>query len=161
MRKRGRVVVVGSSNTDLITHGERLPRPGETVLHEKFFKAAGGKGANQAVAAARCGAEVVFLGAVGSDAFGREARAGLKAEGISVRFLVTRRDVPSGVALILVDRKGENMIAVAPGANAQLRPKHIRAARGELQRAKVVLASLGVPCRLCTKRSRSPGAPVP
>src|SRR5687767_3951620 len=116
-----RVVVVGSSNTDLVLICPRLPRPGETVLGGEFERFSGGKGANQAVAAARAGANVTFIGAHGSDDFGRAAKAGLRAEGINIRYFRERRGVPSGVALILVGgRKRENLIAVARSANDTL-----------------------------------------
>ena len=114
-----RVVVVGSINVDLVVVGERLPAAGETVAGGRFASYGGGKSANQAVAAARLGADVVFVGAVGRDAMGDEAEAELRAEGIDVSGLA-RLDEPTGVALIVVDAAGENQIAVASGANAAL-----------------------------------------
>ncbi|MDA0172216.1 ribokinase [Solirubrobacter taibaiensis] len=112
-----RVVVVGSINVDLVVVSERLPAAGETVAGGRFASYGGGKSANQAVAAARLGADVVFVGAVGRDAMGDEAEAELRAEGIDVSGLA-RLDEPTGVALIVVDAAGENQIAVASGANA-------------------------------------------
>lgn len=113
----GRVVVVGSINVDLVVVTPRLPRSGETVLGGAFARHLGGKGANQAVAAARAGALVTFIGAVGRDADGDESVAALEAEGIDVS-RIRRVDAPTGVALIAVAPSGENQIVVAPGANA-------------------------------------------
>ena len=134
-----RVVVVGSSNTDLITYGKRLPKPGETVLHERFLLVPGGKGANQAVAASRAGADVVFVGAVGDDTFGAAALESLRAEGIDCDLVRRVARTPSGTALILVDADGENMIAVAPGANERLSAAHISGAADAIAAADVVL----------------------
>jgi ribokinase len=114
---RPRLTVVGSINLDLVAHCERLPRPGETVTGAAFARYPGGKGANQAVAAARLGAEVVLVGAVGEDSFAEEALAGLDDDGVHLE--VDRRGA-TGVALILVDADGETEIVVAPGANAEL-----------------------------------------
>jgi ribokinase len=124
----GRVIVVGSVNVDLVVTAERLPGPGETVIGGRFARHHGGKGGNQAVAAARLGARTSFVGAVGDDAFGGEARAALEAEGIDVDGLVTLSGQPTGVALVLVDAAGENSIAVAAGANAALSSVQVRAA---------------------------------
>jgi ribokinase len=116
-----RVIVVGSVNIDLVARADRLPAPGETVTGAVFSRHHGGKGGNQAVAAARLGASTAFVGAVGSDEFGADARAALSAEGIDVRGLITS-DGPTGVALVLVDADGENLISVASGANGALTP---------------------------------------
>ncbi len=124
----GRVIVVGSVNVDLVAVVDHLPAPGETVIGGRFERHHGGKGGNQAVAAARLGASVAFVGAVGGDAFGSEARAALEAEGIDLSGLSTLADAATGVALILVDRDGENSIAVAGGANAALTSVQVRAA---------------------------------
>jgi ribokinase len=129
----GRVIVVGSVNVDLVVSADRLPAPGETVTGGTYARHHGGKGANQAVAAARLGADTVFVGAVGDDAFGTDARAALTAEGIDLSELIARSDVPTGVALIVVDRAGENLIAVASGANGSLRPGDARLALERLQ----------------------------
>src|SRR3954471_20783815 len=117
MQRVGRVIVVGSVNIDLVVSGVRLPGPGETVLGGTFHRFHGGKGGNQAVAAARLGARVSFVGAVGDDAFGDEAREALAREGIDVSTLTRIADEATGVALILVDTSGENLISVASGAN--------------------------------------------
>ena len=137
----GRVIVVGSVNADLVVTTERLPAPGETVIGGRFARHQGGKGGNQAVAAARLGASTWFVGAVGDDDFGVEARAALVAEGVDVGGLVTLPGEPTGVALILVGEAGENCIAVASGANAALTSVQVRAAlkRLELMRDDVVL----------------------
>ena len=129
----GRVIVVGSLNVDLVVTGERLPGPGETVTGGRFERFNGGKGGNQAVAAARLGAETWFIGAVGDDEFGRAARAALEQEGIRTDFLVTLDDEATGIALILVDGQGENLISVAGGANMKLTSAHLGAALGAIR----------------------------
>ena len=121
MPPAGRVLVVGSINTDLVAYVERLPEPGETVGGARFAETAGGKGANQAVAAARAGASCVLHGAVGDDAYGRARIADLTAAGVGVGHVAVLPDERSGVALIYVDARGENQIAVAPGANGAFR----------------------------------------
>jgi ribokinase len=141
-----RVVVVGSSNTDLVIHAPRLPQPGETILGGEFRQYAGGKGANQAVAAARAGAEVTFIGAHGDDAFGAAAKRALRAEGINVRYFCAKPSASSGVALILVGGRGkENLIAVARSANDELSPADIAAAEPAIRRADIVVAQLEIP----------------
>lgn len=119
------VYVVGSINTDLVVYVERLPAPGETLLGERFSQFAGGKGANQAVAAARAGARTAFYGAVGDDAYGRAGRASLEQAGVAAGGLLTLPEHPSGVALIVVDGHGENQIVVASGANLQFGAERI------------------------------------
>ena len=128
----GRVLVVGSMNVDLVARVPRLPGAGETVGGGTFEQHHGGKGANQAVAARRLGASVEFVGAVGTDAFGGVAAEALAAEGIGTGELRRRPDVPTGVALITVDSRGENMIAVAPGANASVTPAEVEASLARL-----------------------------
>lgn len=139
------IVVVGSSNTDMIVKAERIPRPGETVLGGTFAMAPGGKGANQAVAAARAGGHVIFIGRVGRDSFGEAAVAGLAADGIDVTHLAKDAARPSGVALIAVDAAGENSIAVASGANAAVSPLDVRKASWAFASARLVLLQLEVP----------------
>lgn len=139
------VLVIGSSNTDLVAQTPRLPQPGETLLGGSFFMAPGGKGANQAVAAARAGANVTFLARVGQDDFGEQALNGLKAENIDTSHILTDPDLPSGVALILVDEKGENSIVVASGANAALSPVQLDAAENAFQNADICLLQLETP----------------
>ncbi len=118
-----KLTVVGSINLDLVVCAAALPRPGETVTGATFSRGPGGKGANQAVAAARLGAEVRMVGAVGSDAFAGEALVGLREAGVRDRWLP--KDAPTGIALITVDEVGETTIVVAPGANAELRPEEL------------------------------------
>jgi ribokinase len=120
-----RVIVVGSVNIDLVITVGALPAPGETVIGGHFARHHGGKGGNQAVAAARLGARTSFVGAVGDDDFGRSARSALEADGVDVGELRTLSDSPTGVAFILVDANGENSIAVASGANSALTPEHV------------------------------------
>ena len=141
------MIVVGSVNIDLVVTTERLPGPGETVTGGRFARHHGGKGGNQAVAAARLGAETAFVGAIGGDAFGSEARTALEAEGIDLRGLVTLDREVTGVALILVDAGGENLIAVAGGANAALTPVHVREALRILNpgRGDVILVGHEIP----------------
>jgi ribokinase len=147
MAMSGRVVVVASVNVDLVVTVERLPLPGETVTGGRFARHHGGKGGNQAVAAARLGAATAFVGAVGDDPFGGEARMALEAEGIDLRGLVTLPAEATGVALILVEAGGENSIAVAGGANGALTPELVgRALRAlELQPDDVVLVGHEIP----------------
>lgn len=141
------MIVVGSVNVDLVVAVERLPGPGETVTGGRFTRHHGGKGGNQAVAAARLGAATAFVGAVGDDAFGIEARAALEAEGIDLGGLVTLEGEATGVALITVDASGENTIAVAGGANAALTPEHVGRALRDLNPARgdVVLVGHEIP----------------
>jgi len=121
----GRIIVVGSVNIDLVVRGGRLPAPGQTVVGGTFERHHGGKGGNQATAAARLGRTVLFVGAVGDDALGEEARNALASERIDVSSLATVAGAATGVALILVDRRGENLISVASGANAFVAPEAI------------------------------------
>jgi ribokinase len=142
-----RIIVVGSVNTDLVIRVPRLPRPGETVLGGEFFQAAGGKGANQAVAAARLAREpVAFFAAVGDDAFGRQSLENLRRENLNLDAVKVVCATSSGVAQIVVDAHGENAIAVASGANAALVPADIDALPAELfSSASVFLTCLETP----------------
>jgi ribokinase len=140
-----RVLVVGSSNTDLVVYCQRLPKPGETVLGGEFKMFGGGKGANQAVAAVRAGGDVTFLGAYGADSFGDAARERLTKEGIRVDHFQRVTDAPSGVALILVDGvTRDNLIAVAKSANESVDPAMISAARSAFEAADVVISQLEI-----------------
>lgn len=136
---------MGSCNTDMVINMERLPLPGETLLGGKFFMNPGGKGANQAVAAARLGGKVLFIAKVGNDPFGVRAVDQYKAEGINTKHVVVDKEHPSGVALILVDAHGENSIAVASGANAHLMPQDIDNARGAIEDGDILLMQLETP----------------
>ncbi|HEX7449807.1 MAG TPA: ribokinase [Pirellulales bacterium] len=142
-----RVIVVGSVNTDLVIRAARLPRPGETVLGGEFYESAGGKGANQAVAAARVARQpVLFVAAVGDDAYGRRALENLSQENLDARWVKTVRGAASGVALIIVGHDGENAIAVASGANDALTPGDIdRIGDDAMASAGVWLTSLEIP----------------
>ena len=137
------VVVVGSANMDLVARVVRLPHPGETVSAHNYFEACGGKGANQAIAAARAGARTAFIGAVGGDAAGDTLRAAFVHDAVDVSLLATVRE-PTGRALIGVSDDAENLIIVVPGANHALSVDHIDAAAALLANAKVVLVQLEV-----------------
>ena len=155
---RGRVVVVGSVNIDLVAAGGRMPRPGETVTMERFAEVHGGKGGNQASAAAALGARVHFVGAVGSDHWGDAARADLTGRGIDVSGLATV-DGPTGVAIILVDDGGENSIAIVPGANAAVSPAAVEAALAAIDADDAVLvACLEIPLESVVAAARAAAA---
>jgi len=139
------IVVVGSSNTDMIIRVPRIPRAGETLLGGEFFSAAGGKGANQAVGAARAGGKVAFIARVGRDAFGDQAIAGLRRDGVDVRYVFRDKRAASGVALIFVAKDGENSIAVAGGANAKLSPADVKKASSVIGSAELLVAQLETP----------------
>lgn len=142
---RPSVIVVGSANSDLVVRVPRLPRPGETVTGGEFRIVAGGKGANQAVAASRAGARSTFIACIGGDDIGDAAVAGLRREKIDTRFVVRNERVPSGIALIMVDARGENLIGVARGSNDELLPRHIDAARPAIRGARCLLVQLEIP----------------
>lgn len=140
-----KIVVVGSANTDMVVRVNEIPELGETVLGGDFVTAQGGKGANQAVAAARLGAEVTFVTRLGSDDFGKRSFSAYQAEGIHTQYIAWDPVAPSGVALILVNKQGENIIAVAPGANGNLSPTDVQAAEIAFETADVILVQLEVP----------------
>lgn len=140
-----RILVVGSANIDLVTRVPHCPRPGETLLGRDFATVLGGKGANQAVAAARLGGQVSFAGCVGDDAFGGLQRAGLAAEGIDLTYLRTDPTQPTGTAVILVAEEGQNAIVVTPGANFAWTPADAAALDPAIAAADVVLLQLEVP----------------
>jgi ribokinase len=139
------LLVVGSSNTDMIIKLDRIPRPGETLLGGEFVTAAGGKGANQAVGAARAGGAVTFIARVGQDMFGEQAVAGFVRDRINVDFVFRDKTAPSGVALIFVAKDGENSIAVASGANGRLSPADVKKARRAFAGAAVLVMQLETP----------------
>ena len=143
--KTGKILVVGSTNTDMVVKTDHLPRPGETVLGGTFLMNPGGKGANQAVAAARLGAEVTFVCKTGNDLFGVTTRQQLAEEGIDTSFVFTDPHEPSGVALIAVDNRAENTIVVASGANANLLPLDINKALTAIDACDLVLMQLETP----------------
>jgi ribokinase len=140
-----KILIAGSSNTDMVIKTHNFPAPGETILGGRFLMNAGGKGANQAVAAARLGGRVTFVGKIGDDIFGKQAVQQLEDEGINVDFVTVDPENPSGVALITVDKKGENSIVVAPGSNGTLSPADFDKAIAELQDSEFVLMQLEIP----------------
>ncbi|MBN3809679.1 ribokinase [Paraburkholderia sp. Ac-20347] len=155
-----RVVVVGSINMDMVVATETFPRLGETLFGTRFSTHPGGKGANQAVAAARLGADVTMIGCVGDDAFGNEMKATLAREGVDIRHVSTGREA-TGIASITVSG-GDNAIIVVPGANHELTPAHIDAASDAFAQADVVLAQLEVPMATvihAARRAREHGKP--
>ncbi|MDQ7820345.1 MAG: ribokinase [Armatimonadota bacterium] len=171
-----RIAVVGSANMDLVVTAPRLPQVGETVIGGTFATFPGGKGANQAVAAARLGASVAMVGRVGADAFGRALRDGLAAEGVDVRHLREDPQASTGVALITVDQAGRNTIVVASGANMRVSADDVEAARDVLAASQVVLLQLEVPvpvvlhaarlaseagCRVILDPAPAPADPLP
>jgi ribokinase len=143
--RQASVVVVGSSNTDMVVRSKHLPSPGETVLGGEFSQFPGGKGANQAVAAARAGARVTFIGRVGDDPLGHAAIRNLEKAGVITDAIHRDKETPSAVALILVDERGENLISAAPGANARLSTDDIDRSLGIIRSADVVLLQLEIP----------------
>ena len=168
------ILVVGSSNIDLVASVDRLPSRGETVLGYRFAQSFGGKGANQAVAAARAGAEVAFLSKLGADANGRLIEQHLAAQGLSRPILLRDAEFPTGVAMILVDHSGENQIAVVPGSNGRLTPADLRQHRELIAGARVLLLQMEIPretvfealrlgreCGLTTLLNPAPAAPLP
>ncbi|CAA9267791.1 MAG: Ribokinase [uncultured Adhaeribacter sp.] len=141
----GKIVVIGSTNTDMVIKSTKLPAPGETLLGGEFFLNLGGKGANQAVAAARLGGQVTFITKVGNDSFGTQAREQFTQEGIRTDFVITDYENASGVALITVNAQGENTIVVAAGANGTLTETDFAAAADEITGAKIILMQLEIP----------------
>jgi ribokinase len=145
MRNRPRVTVLGSLNMDISVTVPRLPEPGATVLGSAARFTPGGKGANQAVAAARLGAGVRMVGCVGDDDFGRRLLAALREEGVDHRDVRVTADAPTGLAMISVDHDGENMITVAPGANHEVAGEQVAAATGHDDGILVICAEIPVP----------------
>lgn len=145
MAMQANVVVVGSLNMDLVTRAERLPQAGETLAGESFATVPGGKGANQAVAAARLGAQVAMIGCVGADAYGAQLRQALLDEGIDCQGVSTAAGVSSGVALIVVDASSQNAIVIVAGGNGQLLPASVQRFDALLQAADVIICQLEVP----------------
>lgn len=139
-----KIVVVGSYNTDLVSYMQRMPRPGETVHGDRFMTGAGGKGSNQAVAAARLGADVTFIGRLGKDVFADLAYEIWQAEGVNSDYVAQDEESATGVAPIFVDSAGENMIVVVLGANSRVQKRDIDAARGRIAAADVLLAQLEI-----------------
>ncbi|MFN3850762.1 MAG: ribokinase [Spirosomataceae bacterium] len=140
-----KIIVVGSSNTDMVIKAKKLPAPGETVIGGDFLMNAGGKGANQAVTAARLNCKTIFVCKIGNDIFGKQALQQFEQEGIQTDYVFTDSEHPSGVALINVDAKGENCITVAPGANAHLSTKDIDKAAAVFEKDDILLLQLETP----------------
>lgn len=143
--ERKNIIVVGSTNMDMVVKTTHIPAHGETVLGGSFFMNPGGKGANQAVAVARLGGNAIFVSKVGNDVFGKQSFQLFEEEGINTKFIISDGELPSGVALITVDDNGENSIVVAPGANASLWPEDIETAISESDNAGVILLQLEIP----------------
>lgn len=139
------IVVVGSANVDLVANVSKMPRKGETVIGSDFNQITGGKGANQAVAIARLGGKVAMIGKVGNDDFGHKLISGMKLDHINTKFIGKIDGVPTGVALITVDEKGENSIIVIPGANYQVLEEDIEGAKGLIENSHVVMTQLEIP----------------
>ena len=148
---KDQIIVVGSINTDMVIGANKLPKPGETLIGHKFFMNSGGKGANQAVAAARMGGEVAMIANLGVDVFGDSAIAKLKEEGVNCEGITRDPDRPSGVAIINVDDTGENQIVVAPGANATLDTDLVSAALDRIPPSSIVLLQLEIPIESVVK----------
>lgn len=174
MEDRARICVVGSLNADIVVRSPRLPAPGETVLGGPLAVYPGGKGANQAVAAARMGVAVSMVGAVGDDEHGRIVRAALEAEGIDLSGLSTRAGVATGVGVVTVAEGGENSIVVAPGANHTVTPADLERSRAAISAADVLLLQLEIPLETVARAARlarnagttvllnaAPGGPLP
>ena len=140
-----RIAVVGSSNMDLVVKSPRIPAIGETILGEDFIMTPGGKGANQAVAAAKLGAEVFFVARLGDDVFGAQSLNNLNKEGVNTKYVIQTKGVASGVALITVDDAGNNVIVVAPGANRKLSPGDVKEAESCIASSGALVAQLEVP----------------
>ena len=139
------ITVIGSLNIDLVVQAPRMPVPGETIVGQGFHIVPGGKGANQAVAAARLGAQVTMVGRVGNDSFGRMQRQGMETLGIDTDFLITDEEAPTGTALIIVDTQGQNSIVVVSGANGRLTPADVEAARSAIGASDALLLQLESP----------------
>ena len=140
-----KIVVIGSANTDLVVNVDKLPEAGETVLGKDYTTYQGGKGANQAVAAARLGAEITFICRLGQDKNGQDAFATYKEEGINTDYIVWDEETPSGIALIIVKEGGDNIIAVAPGANGKLSSEDVKICEEVIKSADCILLQLEIP----------------
>lgn len=140
-----KIIIIGSSNTDMVIKSERIPQPGETILGGTFYMNPGGKGANQAVAASRLGGEVAFITKTGNDLFGKQSIELYTHELIDTSYINSDKKTPSGVAIIMVDSKGENCITVASGANSNLSVKDIDRAKKAVEKAELILMQMEIP----------------
>ena len=154
------VCVLGSANLDIVVAVPHHPQPGETVLGGDHMRVSGGKGANQAVAAARLGRNVAFVGRVGDDSAGNELRSSLNAAGVDTSLLITEAECPSGIALISVGPDGDNSIVVSPGANARVDESDVDRAAGALAQAQVVLLQLEISTDAVTEAAEAAGGLV-
>ncbi|MFX1364374.1 MAG: ribokinase [Promethearchaeota archaeon] len=145
LEENGYVLIIGSSNMDLNIYSKRFPYPGETVTGGIFKQFLGGKGANQAVASVRSGSKTIFIGKIGADLFGDQMVSKLTSEGINMDHIIRDSKNPSGVAFILVDENGENMISVAPGANVNLKPEEIRSKTQLIKNANSIIVQMEIP----------------
>lgn len=143
----GKIIVIGSMNMDMVVKTSHIPEPGETVLGGTFFMNPGGKGANQAVAVARLGGDVAFIGKIGEDIFGKQSVKLFNDEGVDIAGMVSDIDLPSGIAMITVDEEGENSIVVAPGANANLQPGDVEVSLSKYPEADILLIQLEIPMK--------------
>ena len=140
-----KIIVIGSSNTDMVVQSDHLPEPGETILGGEFLMNPGGKGANQAVAASRLGGDVILVARTGDDIFGKQTIQNLQNEGIDTGFISIDPVLPSGIALIMVDARAENCIVVAPGSNMALKPDDIDPVADQIRVADIVMLQLEIP----------------
>jgi ribokinase len=145
------IVVIGSSNMDLVAKAPRIPITGETLLGTDFFMVPGGKGANQAVAAAKLGANVIFVARLGKDVFAEKSLENFKSVHINTKHIVQLEGVPSGVAIIAIDDNGKNIIIVIPGANGKLMPADAEKASADIASAGVVVCQLEIPIETVEK----------
>ena len=148
MKNTPHIIVVGSSNMDLVVKSARIPAVGETILGGDFIMAPGGKGANQAVAAAKLGTKVFFIAKLGDDIFGAKSLENFKNEGVNTKYVTRTKDAPSGVALIAVDQAGNNAIVVAPGANQKLTKNDLEQAKSDIASSGAVVAQLEIPLEI-------------
>jgi ribokinase len=142
-----KIVVIGSANMDMIVRTACIPKPGETVLGNDFIQSMGGKGANQAIAATRLGADVTFVARLGKDHFGQDAFEAYGKEGIDTKYIVWDEETPTGVALIMIDNEGENIICVTSGANGKLSTEDVSRAEEAIKSADCVLLQLEIPMK--------------
>ena len=142
---KARIAVIGSSNVDFIMQVKRLPAVGETVTDAAFMRTYGGKGANQAVAAARAGGDVTFVTGLGADVYGAAMRENFQRDGINTDYALTAKDAPSGSALVMFDENGDNYLTVAPGANYALTPEHIETCAEVIREAEILILQMEIP----------------
>jgi len=149
-----KIIVVGSMNMDMVVKTSHIPQPGETVLGGSFLMNPGGKGANQAVAVARLGGDVTFIGKIGDDIFGKQSSQLFDEEGVDTNGILADDHTPSGIALITVDETGENSIVVAPGANAHLEPADVETVLNNYPDSKILLVQLEIPMQTVEHAAR-------